>query len=470
MKKICLWQQNEPLFHSKLNEEVKAINCLIGKTTTEASNNSFSNGNSSIAFPQFQTTKHELAKMFEYDGEAVVLNGWKSYFVGAGGLYARKNGVQGANGQNLFFDTNLQLLALNAELSENKHLYQEIIIDKNNGIEESNLFLGEANNLKSEMWNDKNEKAFLRRRLSRIARDCKVYSCGANSRDAFVAIGTNDAFLLPIAGTRAVDCGMKKGEAMKKQTASLFAGYCGMLANIKGLKNCGGFRMWNACGSKKEQTKDFVALQSGIEIYRVKECGAGVLVEPTLNKCSPIPKNLEATIACWKVFKQTYCWNSQTNSWDKQNRTEQTNLNLQTKKVSCNNWQIGFASTGEIEVPEYIPPTTQQQQQIIYEVTESKCCGNIAKVCTKTEAGKVIYEIFAGYEFDPEFFTVTQCGATAKVALNEAAFETIAREVANELSVSVVGCGIVEPTFLGQVVVTTNGSLTLNSVASTRRS
>ena len=91
MEKLELWKQNEPLFHDKLNDEVKTVNEIIDKLNTSQQPN-FSGGASSITYPQqFNTTRNELLQMWGQDGEGVVLSGHDFGFLGDSGLYAREN-------------------------------------------------------------------------------------------------------------------------------------------------------------------------------------------------------------------------------------------------------------------------------------------------------------------------------------------------------------------------------------------
>lgn len=89
MEKLELWEQNEPLFADKLNNEVKTVNEIIDKINKNLQPTGGSMG--SITYPQFGTTRLELLQMWENDGEGVVLSGHDFGFLGYAGLYAREN-------------------------------------------------------------------------------------------------------------------------------------------------------------------------------------------------------------------------------------------------------------------------------------------------------------------------------------------------------------------------------------------
>ena len=181
MQKLELWEQNEPLFADKLNNEVKTVNAIIDKLNTQPPNSS-GGAMGSITYPQFYSTQRELLQMWNADGEGVVLSGHDFGFVGDSGLYARKNEVV-MNGQRFIpNDRSLKKIADYSCLQDGGILYQEIITY--NGIICDASLKYTNNDLPDDTEN------YIYRKLSRIVTDCKHYACGGKRR--FKAIAVNE--------------------------------------------------------------------------------------------------------------------------------------------------------------------------------------------------------------------------------------------------------------------------------------
>lgn len=127
MQKLELWKQNEPLFHQKLNDEVKTVNELIDHYNDSKQQNLNGSANT-IPYPNFQTFKHDFLQMWGNDGEGVVLSGYDNGFVGESGLYARINPVR--NGKCEYLPSNYYLtkIADYSCLQEGGILYQEVTV------------------------------------------------------------------------------------------------------------------------------------------------------------------------------------------------------------------------------------------------------------------------------------------------------------------------------------------------------
>lgn len=185
MEKLELWEQNEPLFHDKLNDEVKTVNEIIDEISKNQ-NQTFGSS-SSITYPQqFYSTQRELLQMWNADGEGVVLSGYNYGFLGDAGLYARNNEAV-VNGKRFVpNDRKLKKIANWSCLQDGGILYQEITLS-NGTITNSELKY--TNNA---LPNDTETKVY--RALSRIVTDCRnKVSCGAKA--IYKAIAINETRL-----------------------------------------------------------------------------------------------------------------------------------------------------------------------------------------------------------------------------------------------------------------------------------
>ena len=187
MDKLELWKQGEPLFHDKLNEEVKAINELFEKLNkqNDISVNGFTD---TVPLPHTPTVTHAVAEMWKKDGAGIVLSGYDNTFVGEAGLYARD--VAFSISDKLRYvpcDYTLKKIADYKCLSDNGTLYQVIYLNNTHDV----VYCSELKYSSTPLVHS-NEKNVIYRRLSRIVADCKFASCGNQKK--FVAIDTNEGF------------------------------------------------------------------------------------------------------------------------------------------------------------------------------------------------------------------------------------------------------------------------------------
>lgn len=183
MDKLELWKKNEPLFHSKLNESVEAINELI---SADNSKNDIEGSGNSTTLPLFDEYKEQIAEMFANDGEGIILSGNITYFVGEAGLYARENGAS-TIGKNYFpCAPCLKKIIDYSCLNDGGVLYQKIY--EKDGELKSCLKYGHAM-----ACVPTSSSTTIYKRLSRIVMDCKAYQCG--KKPIFKAIAVNDTFV-----------------------------------------------------------------------------------------------------------------------------------------------------------------------------------------------------------------------------------------------------------------------------------
>lgn len=463
MQKLELWEQNEPLFADKLNNEVKTVNKIIDKLNSQTPNSS-GGAMGSITYPQFYSTQRELLQMWDNDGEGIILSGNDFGFVGEAGLYARNNEVV-LNGQRFIpKDRKLKKIADYSELISGGVLYQEITLA--NGIIQDAVLKYTVEQLPNDT------ETMIYRKLSRIVQDCKSYTEG-DSRGKLKAVAVNETKLqttnapgqqVSITTAACTKCQKYHDDyRYKRQTYKLFED-CGTKKDFYGLSNEGGLEFVFA-GGETFGTDDFDkyhGIRAGIEIYKVKECGGSTQTEQKLNEDDPRPQydKLASEIFTFPINVNEY--KNDGENWVLSCTKEKGKISLQTVQVANNNWQIGFKQSGEISIDTYKPTLTggTTGEIICYDVKAKESENNIVSVCKKQTGNKITFEIEGFYCFDPEFFCVMACGEDTnkrKVTLNTAALYEMANEVANTIQVCVTSCGIVDTISNGKIKVATQG-------------
>lgn len=419
MEKLELWQQNEPLFADKLNNEVKTVNKIIEKLNN--GNSDATRGNmSSISYPQFGTTRLELLQMWDNDGEGIILSGNNFGFVGEAGLYARNNEVV-LNGQRFIpKDRKLKKIADYSELISGGVLYQEITVA--NGIIQDAVLKYTVEQLP----NDTDTKIY--RKMSRIVQDCKSYTEG-DSRGKLKAVAVNETKLfqsnsniidgINITTSAITQCtGCHVDCRINKQTYKLFEDL-GTTKQFYGLSNEGGLDfVYSGGGGENPEKETYHGIRSGIEIYKVANCSGNYTSVASMNTNDPRPQydKLASEIFTFPIKVKEYKNDGQ--DWVLNCTACKGAISLSSVRVACNNWQIGFQQSGEISIDTYKPTF----------------------LC-----------------FDPDFFCIIDSADKRTVRLNTSAIYDLANDVANNIQVCVVTCGIVDTVANGKIKVSTNG-------------
>lgn len=193
------------------------------------------------------------------------------------------------------------------------------------------------------------------RRVGRIISDEVRPVSPCDSTRLNKVMSTND-IIMPILPARTereekTDC---------KHTISLIGNFKENSILIKNIANGGGLKLDTSCQPR-------VTVASGVEFHRacVKEstesCGSS-----TTTTWPQIPKHIEPkpfdiTIACIPVKEQHYRWDLMTSSWIPYSSADSGVVNpcaelkgtikIQAKSLCGANWQIGWASSGQIEIP-----------------------------------------------------------------------------------------------------------------------
>lgn len=306
-------------------------------------------------------------------------------------------------------------------------------------------------------------------------KDCK--DCNNGSNDGSKANSNDD---------NNSDSNNTEGEedcVLKSQVVQLLQGQ-GIFNKIKGLSNKGGLSL--------KDVGNVIEIENGIELYSstIKDCGG------TLSACfqcvndSITPKPKKITLAEFPIKNTIYTYDKKKKDYVK-NVSSDTSLKIIAEPIKCRAWQWGVSYGGQLDLEsyKYLPSEDDNPDVMItggegikvvkngtnnYTINRNiyikadcdnvgmcSACKNSIKITCYNCEGSVVYKIFSAtnsttspsYEFDPEFFIVTD----NSVSLNTAALYAIAEEVASEIEVEVQACGIVDTISSGKIKTTTQG-------------
>lgn len=196
------------------------------------------------------------------------------------------------------------------------------------------------------------EYSFIRR-IGRIVQDNDHPVSMDDSTASNKVISTND-LVMPILPARAE----KEEDQPCRQTLSLIGGFKDNSILIKNINNAGGLKFGN-CSTHLD-------IKSGVQFYAGK-------TETTCQGSSTsfttsggiIPQEFDIKIACIPIKEQHYAWCKTSNSWVKTlapsgdsssdpstaEPTKKGDIIITAKSLCGTNWQIGWASSGEITIP-----------------------------------------------------------------------------------------------------------------------
>lgn len=196
------------------------------------------------------------------------------------------------------------------------------------------------------------EYSFIRR-IGRIVQDNDHPVSMDDSTASNKVISTND-LVMPILPARAE----KEEDSPCRQSFSLIGGFKDNSVLIKNISNAGGLRLGN-CATHLD-------IKSGVEFYagntEITCNGPSTSFAP---QGGVIPQGFDITIACIPIKEQHYSWCKTSNSWVKTlapssdsssepstaEPTKKGDIKITAKSLCGNNWQIGWASSGEVEIP-----------------------------------------------------------------------------------------------------------------------
>lgn len=513
MNKIDLWRKGDKITATKLNDAIQVVNDLVEAENKrlEYSNNSDSSGiqyNSVSLTENIPTWYQEITPLWNQDGETVIYDTWDGIpeiNAESSGLYGRQVGVNGITAARSFTDSStLNLYKADSEIKLGQQVVQELTIDKSGNIVKNEIVIYDSvNDIPAATINPEGDSKIYRR-LSRIVEDTTNGSVESMPSPSaawlYKSVATNDFTLSPITVNAIMSSSDSStttpdnpdepqttsgdSEPTESNEISNLVTTAGIFAKVKGIQNDGGLKITD--------TDTTLGLQSGIEIYAQAADSSNPDTDFTITSDSKEPKASKVTIAEFPITKKVYQYDHQLNDYKETNIDTDSKLQLVAQPIGENAWQWGFTYSGQVEVDSYkyypsnpndptpIPTTISQgegikvtqtgnnyniERNLFIEAADSSDNPNALQVVEDKVGDKVIYKLYAPkatYEFDPDYFTVTD----NSVSLKATAIDQIVNEAVSELGVSVEVSGLVESTFKGQLVANTSGTLSLSTEVS----
>lgn len=490
MDKLELWRKGDRITATKLNDALQAVNCLIGaeneRIDKAASTTHGMNYNSTSYLESVPAWYQEITPLWNQDGEAIIYDSWDGLgeITKEAGLYNRQVGINAILGASYTDDATLNLIKPDAEIQAGQQVVQEITIDANGSITNNQIIIYDSVDAIPSASINPDGESKIYRRLSRIIPDATNGSTESMPQPSaawlYKSVATNDFTFSPItipaiySASCYSDVGICNSLALKCQIAQM-VNQQGIFSKVKGIQNRGGLLM-------TDEAK-VVKLSSGVEFYSASDSTGQGASFTNINK-GLVPYAECVTIA---EFPITYNHYEFCHSAKQYNLTGNSNgsLKVVAQPLRGNAWQWGFTYSGDLSVDtyKYTPTDGQGGKTIIcadegisvsgspdtnYTIsrnlyleasdsTDNEGENAISITCKKV-GNKVTYSLYAPksactYEFDPEFFIVTD----NSVSLNTAALYAIAEEVASEIEVEVQACGIVDTISSGKIKTTTQG-------------
>ena len=361
---LCLWRKNDQITAQRLNQ----MTCAINANTTRSEENSckigslFDGSYNAVSGLPNERYISGLGEQFMQQNRGFIIDEWD--YCGTPentGVYVRESGYENAQSQEYPDTPCLYKLASGTVGNETKEIMQVISTDEYGKVKESKIELMTNIPPDTKLWQGPEpecggaplEYKFYRR-LGRVVNACYEYSEGSTPINKVME--TND-LVMPILPARA--------EAEKfddaEQTASLIGDFKDNSVLIKNIKNGGGLKL--------TPNKTNLEFRSGIEFHKacVTESSDSSSGETTQNVSWPDiekhvePQPFDVVIACIPVKEQHYKWCKTSNSWVTSYECgasscviapcDKGSIKITAKSLCGNNWQIGWVSSGEIEIP-----------------------------------------------------------------------------------------------------------------------
>lgn len=369
---LCNWKPGDIITAHHLNQMTCAINAntsglnQLGNIVSDKGSSSFS-GSGGIDMGAFTGTGLESCATCLNRG--YFRSGWE--YTEAGdtkkGLYVNKSGVENAlsgsypetvcsvclEGQN----SGLGIMDIMIKTTTDCYgkvlsqcIFTQPTASNSGGCQNSSnvLWQGPASN--SSCGSSAGTYSFTRR-IGRVTDDTThpISSCSSTYYNK--VLKTND-LVMPILPARAE----KEEDGPCLQTFSVLGDYKDNSVLIKNIRNGGGLQI------TKNQTN--LNVRSGVEFYAGKSCTncCGQQSSTFDATTHVVPQCFDITVACIPIKEMHYEWCSTTSSWVPKNSGDSTacsipeaetkgNIQIKAKSLNGNSWQIGWTSSGEIEIP-----------------------------------------------------------------------------------------------------------------------
>ena len=356
---LCLWRKNDQITAQRLNQ----MTCAINANTTRSEENSckigsiFSGSYQAVSGLPNERYISGQKEQFMQQNRGFIIDEWD--YCGTPentGVYVRQSGFESAQSHCYPDAPCLKKLAPGTVGNETKEIMQIISTDEYGKVKESKIELMSTVPNDTKLWQGPSsagsEYKFYRR-LGRVVNACYEFSEGSTKINKVME--TND-LVMPILPARAE----KEENQLSMQSLSLVGDFKENSVLIKNIKNGGGLDL-TPCTTNLQ-------LKSGVEFHAgatsTSDSGSTSTTYPTLTN-NVKPQEFDITIACIPIKEQHYVWCKTSNSWVETTTpssdstsepstaepTKKGDIKITAKSLGGNNWQIGWASTGEVVIP-----------------------------------------------------------------------------------------------------------------------
>lgn len=357
---LSLWRTGDAISAYRLNEMTIGINeaaKLAEELAVEL--NGIQRGSSTAVGGLSDGRAFTTAKpQFMKQNRGVILDQWdfKIRSSDEEGVYVRCSGFENATSSSYPDSPGICKIAGLSEIHNGQELMQTVYTDCWGKVKCSKIEVMTESVPSPNLWQGSSSSSSeykLQRRLGRIVDACFEFSCGSIPK--VKVMETND-LVMPILPARAE---MEDNHPCH-QSLSLIGNFKENSVLIKNIKNGGGLDL-TPCTTNLQ-------LKSGVEFY-AGEISASC-EGTTTTKFPEItghvkPQEFDITVACIPIKEQHYVWCKTSNSWVEATTpsgdstsepstaepTKKGDIKITAKSLGGNNWQIGWASSGEITIP-----------------------------------------------------------------------------------------------------------------------
>ena len=357
---LSLWRTGDAISAYRLNEMTIGINeaaKLAEELAVEL--NGIQRGSSTAVGGLSDGRAFTTAKpQFMKQNRGVILDQWdfKIRSSDEEGVYVRCSGFENATSSTYPDSPGICKIAGLSEIHNGQELMQTVYTDCWGKVKCSKIEVMTESVPSPNLWQGSSSSGSeykLQRRLGRIVDACFEFSCGSIPK--VKVMETND-LVMPILPARAE---MEENHPCH-QSLSLIGNFKENSVLIKNIKNGGGLDL-APCTTNLQ-------LKSGVEFYAgtISEGSEGTTTTTFPDITGHVkPQEFDITIACIPIKEQHYVWCKTSNSWVEATTpsgdstsepstaepTKKGDIKITAKSLGGNNWQIGWASSGEITIP-----------------------------------------------------------------------------------------------------------------------
>lgn len=365
---LCTWKPGDLITAQHLNLMTCAINdnhLRINETASQLNDSGKSNINSSGSIDMGAFLHSATVPCESCWNRGYIRTGWEFYASGTSrkkGIYANTSGVENATVTQYPTSTCVKCIKAETAGLPEEDIVVKITTDCFGKVLTQCITTQEFGKcVNNSLWQGPNSSSgsapeySFTRRIGRITTDETKHVSPEDSTRKNKVISTND-IVMPILPARAE---MEDNHPCR-QSLSLIGNFKDNSVLIKNIKNGGGLDL-TPCTTNLQ-------LKSGVEFYAGQisaSCGGTTTTKFPEITGHVIPQEFDITVACIPIKEQHYSWCKTSNSWVKTlapsgdstsepstaEPTKKGDIKITAKSLGGNNWQIGWASSGEVEIP-----------------------------------------------------------------------------------------------------------------------